>query len=1098
MAKDDDIPEGLREVSRPGISLFRDYPKPPVPEGLREPSGTSGLERVNESVLGAGQGFISTTPSVAGAVAGLKLGLPVAPMLGPLAPLAPVTGMIAGGVTGYFAGKSAEDAYKQLFPEPTDPTAKAFREGGKTFGSSLGFTAVAPYLPTMTGNRISQYLTSIRDAAIRNPKSFKTSEALGALGAGVGGGIAESQDPGAPISRLVGEVSGGLSLGLTRALVSQAGAISDGLRRMAGSVSASATEARAANRLSQILEDFGEDVPTLIRRLEADMPIDQLSVPGAKRLTPSSAQKTNSLGLTALESALGQTNKKFLAEVREQGTQAARAYQLLTDRLKSIGTPDALAMAAQLQEARFTSMIDGRLADADKIAALKISKITSDTPQARQAIGATIKEQTELALRDARDYESNLWKTALDSLTKPSEKTTYKRVVVGINQRTGKEIVKNIPVDTFEAPAIAPFNTANSFVERAASVGQALYDKAIPESVRDIMKVMGVNQDSVKRFRAGRLTKEFAETGKIPDKFLPKVDQIGVDELVNYRSTLLNMAREAAGKGEANNANFYGTLAEGMLQDLNSLKNPQFEEARQFSKSLNDVFTRSFANTVGGVTGTGAERLPAEILVKRAFGSNADMTAMRMNEVEEAVKFMSSRYDDAVARFGRNSPEAQALKPAADVSKAGAASIADAQQRVLRMGAAAAIDRTFDPATGQEITRLNTAKLNRFVAENKPMLDKLGITPDLTDAVKAENAFRMVQNENSALMKRAADQYAFGQVLKLGGERPSIAIGAMLNGTNPVRDMKNLVKMAMESDAPEAAIRGLKHSLYDYAYTKATGPGGKFSPQAFEDAFFKKLAPEQPSVVNILRANGLMTFGEMKNIKSLIAPMQRIERSMASGRLLDEVVPGSTIAEEFFQRVLGANIGSAAVPGGPGSLIAAAAGSKAVRSIFDKMPNLSTVAVLERAAQDPAFAALLLKRTKTDQEKIKLGRQLHSYLLSSGLTYATHEDPQPQAAPAGRSPFPSLSSFFSSPSSAEQELRRLEESLRKSPPAPSTRGVPGLNIAPGAPGQAAPASAAPTAPGASSARSMMQSLFPFDSVSGLAAQQQQQQPPAPR
>lgn len=1091
MANNDQIPEGWEPVARPGMSVDSPAAKP-LPEGW-EPvaSSTVTTDRLGEAALGAGQGFISTTPSVAGAVAGLKLGLP-------FGPIPAVAGMVGGGVTGYFAGQSAEGAYKSLFPEPTDPTGKAFREGGKTFGSSLGFTAVAPYLPTMTGNRVSQYLTSIRDAAIRNPKSFKTSEALGAFGAGVGGGIAESVDPGAPISRLAGEVSGGLSLGLTRALVSQAGPMADSLKRLAGSVSASATESRAASRLSKILEDFGEDIPTLIRRLEADMPIDQLSVPDGKRLTPSAAQKTDSLGLTALESALGQTNKKFLADVREQGKQSAKAYQLLTDRLKSVGTPESLAMAAQLQEARFTSMIDGRLADADKIAALKISKITKDTPQSRQAIGETVKEQTELALKDARDYESSLWTSALDSLTKPVKKTRQTKVPMegaqaqSIFERTGIRPKVTITDEVIETPSIVPSNTANGFVERASSVGQALYDSAVPKPVRDIMEAMGVNQDSVKRFRDGRRTQVFMETGQIPESYMPKTKPIGVDELVNYRSTLLKMAREASGKGEANNANLYGNLAEGMLQDLNSLKNPQFEEARQFSKSLNDVFTRSFANTVGGVTGTGADRLPAEILVKKAFGSNADMTAMRMNEIEEAVKFMSTRYDDAVNRFGAKSPEALALKPAAEVSRAGATSIADAQQRVLRMGASAAVDTTFDPATGREVTRLNTTKLKKFVAENKAMLDKLGLTRDMNDAVKAENAFRMVQNENSALMKRASDEYAFGQVLKLGGERPSLAIGSMLSGTTPVRDMKNLVKMATDSDNAQAAIRGLKSSLYDYAYTKATGPSGNFSPQAFEDAFFKPLGPNQPSVVNVMRANGIMTLSEMKNIKRLVDPMIRIEKSMASGRLLDEIVPGSNAVEELMQRVIGARIGTAAAPGGPGSLIAAAAGSKAVRSIFDKMPNVSTVAVMERAAQDPDFMALLLKRTNTEQEKIKLGRQLHSYMLSAGLNYATYEEPEPAAA--NRSP-------LNPQGQAAQDLRQFNSSLnqvsqqqRQSPPAPSTRGVPGLSVTPSSP---APSGGASNAPASPNARSMMQSLFPFDSVSGLASQQQQQ-PAAPR
>jgi hypothetical protein len=415
--------------------------------------------------------------------------------------------------------------------------------------------------------------------------------------------------------------------------------------------------------------------------------------------------------------------------------------------------------------------------------------------------------------------------------------------------------------------------------------------------------------------------------------------------------------------------------------------------------------------------------------------------------------------------------------------------MADAQQRVLRMGAAAAIDTTFDPATGREVTRLNTTKLKKFVAENKPMLDKMGITPDLNDAVKAENAFRMVQNENSALMKRASDQYAFGQVLKLGSERPSIAIGSMLSGNNPVRDMRNLVKMAMDSDKAESAVRGLKHSLYDYAYTKATGPSGKFSPQAFEDAFFKPLGPNQPSVINVMRANGIMTLGEMKNLKRLIDPMARIERSMASGRTLDELVPGSDAVEELVQRVIGARIGTAAAPGGPGALIAASAGSKAVRSIFDKMPSMSTVTIMEKAAQDPAFMALLLKKGRTESEKLQIARQLHGYMLNAGLNYATFDEPEPAAAnqsplnPQGR---------------AAQELRQFDQSLRQtqqqrqSPPAPSTRGVPGLNVTPSSPAQPG----ASKAPADSSARSMMQSLFPFDSVSGLASQQQQ--PPAPR
>jgi hypothetical protein len=270
----------------------------------------------------------------------------------------------------------------------------------------------------------------------------------------------------------------------------------------------------------------------------------------------------------------------------------------------------------------------------------------------------------------------------------------------------------------------------------------------------------------------------------------------------------------------------------------------------------------------------------------------------------------------------------------------------------------------------------------------------------------------------------------------------------------------------------------LKSSLYDYAYTKATSPNGSFSPQAFEDAFFKPLGPNLPSVANVMRANGVMTLSEMKGLKRLTDPMVRIERSMASGRTLDEIVPGSDAVEELVQRVIGARIGTAAAPSGPGSLIAASAGSKAVRSIFDKMPSMSTVSILERAAQDPEFMSLLLKKGRTESEKLQIARQLHGYMLSSGLNYATYEEPAPSPAPAP-----------ASQGQAAQQLRQMA-------PAPSTRGT-GLNLTPKPPSPAgATGGAAGAAPASPNARSMMQSLFPFDSVSGLASQQQQ--PPAPR
>jgi hypothetical protein len=103
-----------------------------------------------------------------------------------------------------------------------------------------------------------------------------------------------------------------------------------------------------------------------------------------------------------------------------------------------------------------------------------------------------------------------------------------------------------------------------------------------------------------------------------------------VGEMVNYRSNLLALAREAAGKGEMGDARFYGVLAEGILKDLETLKAPAFDQARSFSKALNDVFTRTFASEAS-ITGPGAKTVTGQRAharrdtgVKGVWRSNAD------------------------------------------------------------------------------------------------------------------------------------------------------------------------------------------------------------------------------------------------------------------------------------------------------------------------------------------------------------------------------------------------------------------------------------------------------------------------------------------
>jgi len=1034
--------------------------------------------RIGEAGIGVVEGATSLGLPLAGGYAGAKAGM----ILG--APFGPAGVGIGGALglgAGLFAGSMGASEIKELLPpRPTDPDLLPYREGGKTFGESIALAPMAFGIPIKSAQQISSYINAmspllsklpggtvsgqlgkfiadtaalVGQTAQKYPKSFLSAEVAGATGAGIGGGIAESMAPGEAGPRFVGEVAGGF-LFPGRMVLSASGNAKDFLGTLVQSISKESREGRAANKLQTILSEAGEDVPALIRKLS--QPLD-----GGAPLT--AAQKTGSTTLSVLETTLAKNNAQYGADVLKQGSDSLKAYKLLAERLKEVGSPEALAKSAELRQTYFDGMLNTRLQLADAEAARRVAQITKDTPESRAKIGEIVKTQTELALKDAREHERFLWQNAF------------------------KDSVETAPKGGLKYKEVTPASTGEEFLNIATSMTPERFNARMPAEVRKIMSRLGVDDAAIKRYEQGKQTQEFLQTGRVPSEYLtrsvpaPKSSlelpkgvsgtlgpsenvtifkDTNVNDLINIRSDLLSFARDAAARGEAANANFYGRLAESTLQDLNTLQSPAYDSARQFSRTLNDTFTRTYAGDIAtGVTKTGAEKLPAEILVSRAFGSNADVTALRMQEIQDSVGMMRSQYDDAVTRFGADSAEAAQLKPFADLATQRVDSIGDAQQRVLRLAAA----KTIDPLTG----RVGQRQLTKFVSENKPMLDKFGVTDDLQDALKAENAFQAISQQNSYANKTLRKQTAFAQVLQ--NENPTTAVTDVLNSRYPVKNFSNIAKLAKAGGAD--AADGLKSTVYDYAFTKAGGME-RFDVTKFRKALFDPMGPGQPSVLTMMRSQGLMDNTEVRNLLSIIRPMERVEKAMGTKQMMDDVVSGADAVTELAMRVVGARLGTAAINGGPGALIAASAGSKAVRSIFDKAPTMMIRGIIEQATKDPQLMTLLLKKGGTEREKIQMARQLHGYLGAAGLNYAEFDEPAPQPeAPTGPS---------------------AREMLRQTAPSTPSRGVPGLtnqgapagqpSTAPQAP-PPGPQSATPQPP--SQSRQMLSALFPEDRLLGV-------------
>jgi len=996
-----------------------------------EPTMGEKAEEVGVGTLqGLKTGLTTLGPAFKGAQYGYRLGAPFGPYAG-------VAGGTVGFVGGFMAGSEISDYLDDFFPLPNREDLIPYREGAKTFGEALSAAPFAYSLPQSSATMVEGWLSGIGQYARKYPASFFAIEAGSSAGSGILGGISEYLDPGNVTQRAGFEIVGGL-LPLGQLAISGGTTLYDYLKQLKSNQKLSAKEIRAADELTRIIEEGGGDVSKIISLLRQPLPTG---------VTPTAGQMTGVPVLNALEASLAKYHAKYSGEIREQGENAFKAYQMMVGKLRELGTPDALSKAAEMQSQYFDRLLNDRIVFAHADAAEKIARITKDRPSARGEIGQIVKDNVESALKEARDVESQLWNEAY--------KKSFKTV-------KGATVPKAVNVT----------GTSRAILDVIDSFSPETYVYDVPAKFKAMTARLGITGEMIKNYEAGKMTKEYLETGIVPDRFLPDLKSIkpfSVPELIKIRSDLLNDARKAStgASPDANMARVYGNVAESILDDLSvGLKSPDYDIARQYSKSLNDTFTRTFAGEMQRTGVSGAEKLPAEILVSRAFGRNADLTAMRMDQIEDAAQFMIDQQRQITSDFPR-SAQAGILRQAGEGAQQRVSSILDAQTRIMRLAAADAVDLVRNPTTGQIEQRLNTTKLMNWAAENKPLLDKLGITPDLENAEKAENFFNLVQRRNSVLNNRLRKQFTFSKVLAV--ENPTKAVTQALRSSKPLTAINSLTKLAKKGG--QEAVDGLKSTIFDYAFTQASNPKtGGMSPQIFMDALFRPLAQGKPSLYAIMRSQGIMTKADGDNIRALLNPMLRIEREMARGNAVDEIVTAAGPAGDLALRVIGAKLGSIvsqAAGGSGGSLIAASAGSKYMREIFDKMPNASIKSLLEQATKDPTFMAdMLERRGQLPREKLNFGRRMHGYLLAQGYTDAPYTIEDVEEVP----PTPTTGM------SAASLMRQV-----KGPP---TRGLPFMSQAQAAPPAQGPGPAAPAPPGQpqGSSRQMLQSLFPFDTT----------------
>lgn len=552
---------------------------------------------LSEAALATGQGVaagaVKGPLSAATAGAGAASGVAIGAMTGPLAPVAVpvlgVAGLVAGALAGNRAGEVIQENLAKVSVNGTPLTFKniesvpynlrPYAVAGESFGASVMISG-APYVFSRAGVRFAdnlagRFLNGVIHSAEQAPVKFALQEGTMAFGAAYGAGLAEAYFPGQPGVRFGAELAGGF-LNPARTAVGVSTWATDKFHRLMrilpGRVGEAAVEGGASGYVNTLLRSYGEDPEKIIAQLRSpDAVLNSLP------LTP--GQKINSPALLALEHKLAKNSAEFGDDARKMATEALTLIKNQIKVLSHSGDPQALKIAAELQDQYFATLLHDDMEKAANRVTDALAALKPDDPISRADFGRQINRILDESMSTVRAAEKELW----------------------------SQVDGSTPVDV------------ENVTQRAGELRDRLLEvERLPKVVEDELAFWA------------------AKAEENPGQ--PVTD---VGRLLIFRSRMLALSREASAKNDWADASIYGALAEAALDDLTAnadmVTGGAIDAARNFSRQLHETFSQTFAGDVLKRADEGGLRLPPELVAQRALASGAELGELQFRQLSEAA-----------------------------------------------------------------------------------------------------------------------------------------------------------------------------------------------------------------------------------------------------------------------------------------------------------------------------------------------------------------------------------------------------------------------------------------------------------------------------
>ncbi len=574
------------------------------------------------------------------------------------------------------------------------------------------------------------------------------------------------------------------------------------------------------------------------------------------------------------------------------------------------------------------------------------------------------------------------------------------------------------------------------------------------------------------------------ETGSILDeKFL------SLKDILNLRSQLFSTARAKSAAGDTRDAGIINKIANSITDDIGTKADAGdgtsvtnlLKQAHSFSKSLNDTFTRGFPNTILKKQKSGKLNVIPELAVNSIFQGGGDAVAYNYSGIESAITFLQKQ-------SGKELDESLTNK---------LGTLKAAQEDLMNV--------MFSEVVNQDTKRVDPEKLARFMSYAKggygKVLDRFpDLKKDLKNLETAQNLYDarkkyygeveqgILKPGNMQALKRLEKIFSFSDFIGKD-TNPGLVIANAIGDPNqrpgnPVNNLKRLIAFGRKAQNPDV-LEGIKEVIFDRAFQFARNEKDVVDFKAFKDYLVKPMVKGQPSVLEVLRSNGVLDSNEAVRFSTVINRMITSQKSIPDDvtvPIKDSLVSGPNVFFDLFARLIGSKVGSSLsnlIPGRGTGIIESAAGVRFVLGGL-QIPTSMTQDIILEMAKDPKFFKLVMTQPRTQKEALVTLKRVRGYLLNSGLGFVSRDEQQ-QEQKEGAPPLPRQFDPDFIPikqSSVQSDASVPTTQVTKGPES-------GLNTR-----LAANVGAAPQAAPNPNQRQQFASLFPNDPISGLINAQQ--------